>query len=306
MASAIGLRVYLLTVHEKGDPEALKFDASAFNAPLPQFITQFVTKNVTPVRDDDDERSWFFEGKESDGSGNTKGHVHYGTFGYESTIIDIATNTKKYDRGVDDVEQIPLFYEFWFPEKRKIAFAAFQSFAGKSCIRRVLNKINADFENANPGMLFRAQKLLPTDGGSLYAKAPVKRLRLIKRNVEQDVTDRYLGTAKPKTVNLEVKLTAGRGQTLGLFKDIAGAAKSTDNGVALYDGIEFNEAIADVKIGGQFRPVGMFGSDSNAGVIDITSEIKKGENGHPTFDSVSEQCDVILSDFYDVLTSKKN
>lgn len=306
MASAIGLRVYLLTVHEKGDPEVLKFDASAFSAPLPQFVSKFVTANVTPVRDDEDERSWFFESVEDDGAGNSKGYVHYGTFGFESIIYDSATNTKKYDRRVDDVEQIPLFYEFWFPEKRKIALVAFQSFQGKSCIRRVLNKIKADFESANPGMLFRAQKLLPTDGGSLYAKSPVKRLRLIKRNVEQDITDRYLGTAKPKTVNFEVKLTAGRGQTLGLLKDIASAAKTTDAGVAMYDGIEFNEAIADVKIGGQFRPVGMFGSDSNAGVIDITSEITRGANGHPTFESVSEQCDVILSDFYDVLMSKKN
>lgn len=306
MASAIGLRVYLLTVHEKGDPQVLKFDASGFTAPLPQFVTNFVNNNVKPVRDDEDERSWFFEGKEDDGPGNTRGYVHYGTFGFESIIFDSSTNTKKYDRRVNDVEQIPLFYEFWFPKGRKTAFAAFQSFQGKSCIRRVLNKIKVDFENANPGMLFRAQKLLPTDGGSLYAKAPVKRLRLIKRNVAQDFTDRYLGASKPKTVNLEVKLTAGRGQTLGLLSDIAGAAKSTDNGVAIYDGIEFNEAIADVKIGGQFRPVGMFGSDSNAGVIDITSDIKRGDNGHPTFESLSEQCDVILSDFYNIVSGKSN
>lgn len=72
----------------------------------------------------------------------------------------------------------------------------------------------------------------------------------------------------------------------------------------LHDGIEFSEVYADVKIGGKYRPVGVFGSDTNAGVIDITEDIVRGADGHPTFQSLTTQCDKILLDFYNVLTNK--
>tara|TARA_R110000868_G_scaffold80982_1_gene229600 strand:- start:448 stop:627 length:180 start_codon:yes stop_codon:yes gene_type:complete len=59
-----------------------------------------------------------------------------------------------------------------------------------------------------------------------------------------------------------------------------------------------------VKIGGKYRPVGVFGGESNTGVIDITEDIVRGVDGHPTFESLTKQCDKILLDFYEVFTNK--
>ncbi|MFB0874256.1 MULTISPECIES: hypothetical protein [unclassified Sphingobium] len=305
MASAIGLRGYLITAHKKGDRALVPFGAKEFNVAPPQFFTNFVAGHASVVQNAEKERSWYFEEHESDGVGNSKGYTHYGTFGFESNFVDSKTKEKNYRRKVDDIEEIPLFYELWWPEKKNFCFAAFQSFQGRSCIGLVMDQAQEEFAALNPGYVLKYQKLLPSEGSSLYSKAPVKRLRLIKRNAPQDVTDRYLGKRVPDKVNFEVRLSTNRNKVLGSFGEITGALKKSDAGLVLHDGIEFTEAYADVKIGGKYRPVGVFGSDTNAGVIDITEDIVRGDDGHPTFDSLTEQCDKILLDFFDVLTNKK-
>ncbi|RMB27735.1 hypothetical protein C8J47_3267 [Sphingomonas sp. PP-F2F-G114-C0414] len=308
MPSAIGIRGYLITVHRKGDPAAMvSFGDVGLNNGPREFITKFVTEKIAAVQDDERERSWYFEEREADGPGNSKGYVKYGTFGFESDFVNTKTKKRNYRRRTDDVEEIPLYYEFWSPETSDLAFAAFQSFQGRSCITMVMAYVKDAFEAANPGFYFRYRKLLPNDaGGSLYSGGPVKRLRLIKRNASGDVTDRYFNDEAPTNVDFEVRMTARRNKTLG---DLASVAKSLTHGAAgvvMHDGIEFTQAIADVKIGGKYRPVGIFGGNTDAGVIDITGDVVRGMDGHPTFESLKKQCDDILKDFYEVLANKSS
>lgn len=305
MASAIGLRGYLITAHKKGDRALLPFNSKDLNIAPPQFFTNFVAGHAAVVQNAEKERSWYFEVRENDGVGNSKGYTHYGTFGFESNFVDSKTKAKNYRRKIDDIEEIPLFYELWQPEKKNFCFAAFQSFQGRSCIGLVMDQAQEEFAALNPGYVLKYQKLLPSEGSSLYGTAPVKRLRLIKRNAPQDLTDRYLGKKVPDKVNFEVRLSTNRNKVLGSFGEITSALKKSDAGLVLHEGIEFTEAYADVKIGGKYRPVGVFGSDSNAGVIDITEDIARGSDGHPTYDSLTEQCDKILLDFFNVLNNKK-
>lgn len=304
MASAIGIRGYLVTAHKKGDKAILSFDASEFNVKPAKFFTNFVAGHAAVVQNDEKERSWYFEEREGDAEGSSRGYTHYGTFGFESNFVDNKTKAKNYRRKVDDIEEIPLFYEYWRPEDADLCFAAFQSFQGRSCIKLVMDQAQEEFAALNPGYILKFRKLLPSEGSSLYGKAPVRRLRLIKRNAPQDVTDRFLGRRVPDKVNFEISMSTNRNKILGSFSEVAGALKKNASGVVLHDGIEFSEVYADVKIGGKYRPVGVFGGESNTGVIDITEDIVRGVDGHPTFESLTKQCDKILLDFYEVLTNK--
>lgn len=304
MASAIGIRGYLVTAHKKGDKAILSFDASEFNVKPPQFFTNFVASHAAVIQNDEKERSWYFEERENDGIGNSKGYTHYGTFGFESNFVDSKTKANNYRRKIDDIEEIPLFYEYWRPEDADLCFAAFQSFQGRSCIKLVMDQAQEEFAALNPGYILKFKKLLPSEGSSLYSKAPVRRLRLIKRNAPQDVTDRFLGRRVPDKVNFEVSMSTNRNKILGSFGEVTGALRKNDSGLVLHDGIEFSEVYADIKIGGKYRPVGVFGGDSNAGVIDITEDIVRGSDGHPTFKSLTTQVDKILLDFFKVLTNK--
>lgn len=109
MPSAIGLRGYLITVHERGNRSMLPFNSNVFSKPPARFLPAFIKSHLTPTRSAEAERSWYFEEEESDGHGNSAGYIHYGTFGYESKIKNSKTKTTNYERKVDDVEEIPLF-----------------------------------------------------------------------------------------------------------------------------------------------------------------------------------------------------
>jgi len=54
-----------------------------------------------------------------------------------------------------------------------------------------MSEMQESFEKANPGFVIVFKKLLPNDlSGSMYYSAPVKKLRLIKRNASKDLTDK--------------------------------------------------------------------------------------------------------------------
>ena len=247
------------------------------------------------------ERSWYFEEKEADGSGKSRGYVHYGTYGFASRMVDTVTQTTNYNRKVTDVEEVPLYYEFWTPDRGKHALVAFQSFQGRSCVSLVMSAMKAAFEAANPGFLLRYYKLLPNDRrGSLYGAAAVKRVHLIKRNASGDLASRVMN--EPRAVNMEIILSAHRKQSLGPLGEVTRAIRENVEGVVVYEGMAFDEVSADVKIGNRTLPVGIFGGDGNAGVIELTEVVTKGVDGHPTFDSMSEHTQNILVHFQSILS----
>src|SRR5690606_27308299 len=109
------------------------------------------------------ERSWYFEEIRSYSLGSSQGYVHYGTFGFESNFVDTKTQTHTYRRQVTDVEEIPLFYEFWCPPSSEYGLVAFQSFQGRSCISLVLNSMKQKFEEVNSDYIIIFKKLMPND-----------------------------------------------------------------------------------------------------------------------------------------------
>lgn len=302
MPASIGIRVYQVSAHKKNSRGSNPAEASELATDVPTFLANFITGNAAAIHNTELERSWYFEEKEND-EGGSRGYVHYGTFGFESNFVNSATKKTNYRRKVDDVEEIPLFYETWHPAGSSFGLLAFQSFQGRSCISLVFHHMAAAFEAANPAYILRYKKLLPNDvKGSLYSTAPVKRLRLIKRNASSDDASRYFPGTKPSMVDFEVSVSAKRKGTLGEFGAVTKGLHQNAAGVVVHDGIAFNEAIAEISVGGRLRRVGVFGSDTDAGVIDLTEAITLGADGHPTFASMKAESDVILTDFFNVLS----
>lgn len=306
MASAIGLRVYRIGVHKRGNPPLIPFDDDDLQKPVQEFIGDFITSHATVIQNDALERSWYFEERGEGGSGNSQGYVHYGTFGFESNFIDTKTKKHHYRRKTTDIEEIPLFYEFWCPEACSFGFVSFQSFQGRSCIGLVMSKMKEAFESANPEHILSFKKLLPNDAkGSAYYSAPVKQLRLIKRKASSDITDRYFDNPSPEPIDLEIIMSARRRKSLGDLTSLLKSVKSRDNSVIMHDGIEFPEAVAEIRVGNRTRKVGVLGFNGEAGVIDITDVIVRGSDGHPTFASLKKESDTILRDFYSAIEGSK-
>ncbi len=302
MASAIGIRVYRIAVHERGNPALLPLDSDRFTRTVPAFIKSFIASHSHIQQNSQLERSWYFEEKNEDAPGSSQGYVHYGTFGFESNFVDTATKRHNYRRKITDIEEIPLFFEFWCPEDSKFAFVAFQSFQGRSCIHLVVKAMKEAFEGANTEFYFNVRKIMPNDArGSAFYSAPVKNLRLIRRQVSSDFADRYFNNPNPDPIDVQVIMSARRKRDMGDLASLIGSLRSGPRSVVTYDGIDFPEAVAEVRVGRGLRRVGVMGYNKDAGVIDLTDAVERGADGHPTFASMTAESDAILRDFYETM-----
>ena len=143
MPAAIGLRFYKLVARRLRDREKETVEASELAVALPSFLGQFVDRHSDDgeVSDAAKERSYYFIPHESYGIGSVRGHINYGTFGFESRIRDPKKKTTAYNRKAGDVEDIPLYFDFWSPPGADFSMAALQSFGGKSCVHLVLHEM---------------------------------------------------------------------------------------------------------------------------------------------------------------------
>lgn len=300
MTTKVGVRVYQVTICRERSRRQLAFDAEGLVVPPSDFLAAFVASNTASREATADEaerdRRWHFAPHQSNAFGDSKGVVCYGISGFESDLIDSKTNKREFRRQTTHVEVIPLFYEFWFPSGVNHGFAVFQSFAARSCVELVSAKMRADFAAANPGFVLRFKKLLPTGAGGIYDGAVVKGLRLIRRNASSDIADRYLNSAVGQSVDFQIVISARRKGILGRLGDLTSSLKAANGGVIQHDGVIFEEAVAEIDFGGQRRRIGVLGSNSEAGVIDLT-DIRRASDGHPLFELISKESTSLLTDF---------
>ncbi|MGF0540388.1 hypothetical protein ACQQ2Q_20530 [Agrobacterium sp. ES01] len=306
MAFSIGLRVYQVTIYKENDRSPLMLTSDGAATDANNFLVDFVDSNLNPNDHEDLQRSWFFEKKSTAAVNNIFGYLRYGTYGFESDLIDRKTKKSNYKRKVGDLEEIPLYFHFWTPAKQEFALAAFQSFQARSCVQVVINAATATFAKRHKGYRISFRKLMPGDvKSSVMYSSPVKQLTLIKKQVPQNKEDRYLFDFKPDEVEFEISFKAKRKRTLGSLASILD--KSSDNAAQAlrFDGIDFDQAKAEVTVGNKRRTVGILGYSNDAGVIELSESVQYGSDGHPSFASIKYETEQILKDFQTTLSKPK-
>jgi hypothetical protein len=302
MAFTIGLRFYRIHVHKNNDRTPVLFKNGDDGDPY-AFLQKFVDDRMEPT--EEIERTWFFT-PEPSAIRTIHGIINYGTHGFESKLIDVKTKRKNYQRKSTDLEEIPLYFQFWTPANEKYGFAAFQSFQGRSCIAYIIKAAGDAYSAANKGHRLTFHKLIANDiaGGKLDA-APVKELVLLKKHVPKDKADRYLNGIAVEEVEYEVTMRAKRKRWLGIFGDFAKMAKDGQKmAVFAMDGVEFDEVKAQVDFGGRRRMIGLYGGGSDAGVIEVSEKVKRGADGHPVFKSIADEVDELMETFFDAVMAR--
>lgn len=171
----------------------------------------------------------------------------------------------------------------------------------------IFESFKHEFEKVNDGFLLKIHKLMPSGASAkIYAGKPVKNLTVTTRKPPNDLADKLFRGKSQKTRKMNITIFAGRNNMLGDFTDLINGLPQDESGVISYDGIEFEKAVAMVKVGDQIRPVGVFGANSDVGVIDITEEVIKNDDGVPTFESVNKEASRIMGAIYDTMHGKSS
>ncbi|MQW00711.1 hypothetical protein GHK46_26350 [Sinorhizobium medicae] len=296
MSFTIGLRFYRISIRKKGGSDALPMGPGCEPCDLIDYANDFVHRKTEPTVVVGASRTWFFEPLPTNSIRVVHGYINYGTHGFESKLKDVKTRRQKYKREATDLEEIPLYFQIWSPSSSDHALIAFQSFQGRSCINNVRLAMIQDFQERFPGFVISFRIIAAS--GAILGEAPVKALTFIKPKQSSDRFDRVLG--RP-TEELEYELTVRsrkRGGMISRYKDLSAIVSQADDGFVEFDGREFEGVKADVAIGKKRRTVGIFGSGSDAGLIDVSDNIKRDKSGHPTLQSIMGEVDELMEEFY--------
>ncbi len=302
MPYSIGLRVYQIALRDKDTGEARNFCGDGGPLDLFAFTQAFIEARKAVTKNTERQRSWYFHRRTENAPPQLCGLIQYGTFGFQSDLIDAETGEINYTRKIDEIEEIPLFFMFSIGENRDSALAAFQNFGSRSCIQMVLDELKREYETSTDKYFMTIQKLMPAEIiQNTYKNEPVKQITLLKRQDSDDIADTYWRRASPSSQKIKLSITATRGGSLGLLNELIPRTDEHRTSLLSYAGIEFEAAKAEVMIAGKRRTVGLVGFDQNSGAIDITDQIIFGPNGHPTFDSILAEANDIVDSFDDRL-----
>ncbi|WP_439507357.1 hypothetical protein [Yoonia sp.] len=228
------------------------------------------------------------------------GWIKYGSTGIASDIINPITNELELRRQRDFVEEIPLFFCFYIPEGEDTWYVVTQSFGNRSCSSS-FNNAFFNFFRERSNFILQVQKVMPVDGLDL-ANRPVQKLTLVRRNVEGDEARNQIGNlARELKVSLSIAVD-GRG-ALGVFDDIRDHIAGRGDIALMYNGIEFDEVQATVRIGNSYRKVGLVGASNNAGVVDVSDDVDRDGDDHPIYQSIRDKsreiCEEYLAEYRD-------
>ncbi|HBU99186.1 MAG TPA: hypothetical protein DEF21_14965 [Thalassospira lucentensis] len=296
--NAIGIRLYKLTIHAGEKRDEIDFSDGTVN--VLSLVNGFLNQRKDVNNNDEKQRSWFVEQHTVDGR-FIRGVIKYGNYGFESDLVDRNTKESQYRRKSTDIEQIPLYFSFWIPENGSFGIIAFQSFQGKSCINIVSSDLTNYFSNRFHESKMLVRKVMPATGDASLLEQPVKKLIWMKKNQSADTADE-LRNLPIDLFDIEMSFTAKRRGRFGLLKDVLEELDGTSQrSTFVYQGVEFEQGCAVVRVGNRPQRVGVFGFHSNAGVIDITHQVDLAA-GHPTYDSIVPVVDQLIADIYDDLT----
>lgn len=294
MATSISVRLYQLTLRLNRKKEYRAFGKGQGQYDLKSFLDDWCRKNSLANTHEDILRSWFLEPRTHQSSNSIHGLIKYGTFGFESRMVDFKSKKENYKRKTTDIEEIPLYYQFWIPDNSVYAYVAIQSFSTRSCISIFLENLRAAVRESGVSENLFVDKYIPTSGARI-SDASVRTVTMRSAIAPSDAADDYLYGASTEEADYQVVVKAKKKGSLGRLRSFL-PAKDAETQAILHNGVEFHDVTAQVELGGKTRTVSIIGMSSNAGIIDLNDSVELGLDGHPKFESITSEVDNILAD----------
>jgi hypothetical protein len=315
MDQKVGLTFYELTVHEKGKPKELKIlnklskkhpdifeQVKNFLKTLPAYNEKKldVKKKVTLSK-------VFLEGKLNETDRQISGLLRHGHDGYSSTFFDTTSGAQMFKRKPQHVELMPFYFLGDFELGKKSGILCFQTFGINSVGGSVRDKLEAYlnklYDPEYKVCIRVIQVGVPAVSGYLK-NGKVKEVTATRYYVPADnasdgsedikcsyvVSPRKRGSRFLPTLNniFSAHLKSGKKPNEALFK---GVGEFLSINISDFNKLEFV-----VDLAGKERKIDLWDLSKSATKFDITEDVTRQNDGHPTFDSVNKEANDILEE----------
>ncbi|RME12725.1 MAG: hypothetical protein D6816_00640 [Bacteroidetes bacterium] len=228
------------------------------------------------------------------------GILESGAYGYEAPLIDIASGAQAYTRRPNEAELIPLYVLASVPANRERGILMLQRF-GTMGIKSILEEsLGAYFNKQFPDYKVLIHRLVPRDLIQEYlTQGGLKAITFTTFRVPRDIADLYeMEGAIEEGDTMQVRIKAKRGKYL----QVPGWLQQLRDGQAdVTDILEAHQEHADqisleIKMGGKTRKLNLHNPDNFRASFDVSTQVKRGQDGHPTFDSIDAVARDLLED----------
>lgn len=268
-------------------------------------IEQFSNESSSIIKDDEEKKiSRIF--KNQDGifelrtlSRYISGIIESGEFGTEENIIDSNTGQLKYRKKSIDAQMIPFFFMFNIPENSPYGYMVIERIGNIgifSTLTKSIQKFLAPLIQDNVVLKIEPFFIQEVMDRNLNVISEAKKV------IIKGVRNKDLGIAKitdnliTGDIQADIVYKAPRNGSIQI-RSLLDKLKPSKNKKDLYTfpNIEYADIAFELKLGGKTKTISI-GNINNLGTnLEITESITIGSNGYPTYESILQEAQKLLS-----------
>ncbi|MDT8716982.1 hypothetical protein IAI10_09960 [Clostridium sp. 19966] len=219
------------------------------------------------------------------------GIIQNGTYGYSSDIFNTDTGKVEYKKLPNSAEMLPFFYGIYMPQNANKGVCIFQRFMQYGIKSSLENDIKDYMEKNYPTIKIEMNPLFPKDYlKSFFEKGSIKQLKFIKHGVAKDIADRIDGEGFTENVGfVEYIFKAKRRKNLPVNNKIWSMLNEGKNVTEMFEitNFKYDNIKVEISINNVTKTINMNNIESINGSYNVTDDLTYGENGHPTYKSIS-------------------
>ena len=320
MAQTISLSIYSITINKRGNRDELQI-LSDFNGgkDLYNYIASMLNvwklnnkthEEENPIALDEGENKAFRIGKDADGvfimhktGRSISGIIESGEYGTEEEGIDINTGKSTFKKKKTEALLKPFYFQFYIPQNAIRAFLIVERIGVNGIMSILRNAILSYFSdvdcedfilNVNPLTL---NKLV--DKKMLQMSGEAK--KVILRQVRKDdlrVSKIFGQQLENSGITTDIVYNAAINKVFSFGGFLERIKTRYNSKTKLYEvgkDMSCGDIAFNVKIGGQDKVFSLMNIQTLGMSVDITSKVVLGQNSYPTYRSVHNEADEVLS-----------
>ena len=213
------------------------------------------------------------------------GTLERGEWGYAARGINTQTRQESYRRGVEDAELIPLYFRAHLPPEATTGILIVQRLGVHGAFTELKNVITSRFRNSFENHVLMIGRFVPESVLQTLMQSEVKEISVITHTLPADIADHvHLRGAEAEVGTVVIRVRARRNALLRQPQWLRRLWEGTVTVAETFG----EEAQARVKVNynGRERTYDFSRLDSIAPYIDVSDEVERAVNGHPTFTSI--------------------
>lgn len=302
--ASISLESYLVKVNEKNTDKSLDFNnIGSENISLNEIILDYLDTRRQGKLIESTEKLLQIQEYDFDGGKEfIRGRLERGAYGFSSKIINIESNVLKYDKAANEAEMLPFYFLTFLPNSYNRGLLLLQTF-GQYGFKTDLEKdLNDYVSEVGLNIKIIINSLAPKKVIENYLeKGSIKKMRLIKYNLPDDITDWQSQDRFEDECYMEVSINAKKQKNINYYKN--GILKLINREIENDELVEiegfnfdYDEVKVELKVGKKRRTINLTDTTQVRGKFDVTEQVNIMDSGHPTYESIDREAEGLILD----------